>query len=47
MAKGSSAGTIEAYQRDSHSLRIYAMPTKWCVHVEWHKYYLDIKFRVN
>ena len=45
--KGSSAGTIEVYQRDSHSLFIYAMPTKWCMHAEWHKYYVDIKFWLN
>ena len=45
--KGSSAGTIEAYHRGSHSLFIYAMPRKWCVHAEWHKYYVDIKFRLN
>ena len=35
--KGSSAGTIEVHQRGSPSLVIYAMPTKWCMHGEWHK----------
>ena len=30
----------------THSI-IYAMPTKLCMHAEWHKYYLDIKFRLN
>ena len=45
--KGSLAGTIEVYQRGFHSLFIYAMPTKWCMHAEWHKYCVDIKFRLN
>ena len=45
--KGSSAGMIEVYQRGSHLLFIYAMPTKWCMHAEWHKYYVNIKFRLN
>ena len=26
-----------------HSLTIYTMPTKWYMHAEWHKYYVDIK----
>ena len=42
-----SAGTIEAHQRGSDSLFIYAMQTKRCMHAEWHKYYEDIKFRLN
>ena len=46
--KGSPAGTIEAYQKVSLSSRIiYAMPTKWYMHADWHKYYVNIKFGLN
>ena len=45
--RGHQLVPLKCMKRGSHSLFIYAKPTKWCMHAEWHKYYVDIKFRLN